>query len=482
MHAPAGRHRALDGDGGFQVDAGLLGRGVDRRRAGCEMIEPGAGLVAERPPEIPDRPVTGGIAAEKRHLDHVIRHIGMGDALFREQQVVQVIVVDDHRALGPQELHPVGLAERRVAGWQGIAHPEIDHRAIRKGHDRPGHVVGAVSRCPEYPMLSAGNHLDWTIAFQEPAHEIHVIGEDVENRRRVWIALEDRESLGARVVDPSGAADDFAEATVAHLLLGAQEAVLVAAAVTDPQTSLALPDRFEDPIRVAERERDRFFDQHRLAERERPADRGRVLAFGRRDDHRGDLGVGDHVVVASGVEIGAGRIGKGPRACRIAIGNRQKSNRRMLGREPRAQGPDASGADDANSDIGSLHYATCNAATARWCLRTRASSTSMPSPGRSGTSTCPWTIRSGWTATSSTRPFMVSVRPHPTAGSAAAMWRAAAEAMLDSPVLHETLTSSPSRSHKSPASITARMPPSLMAFRLAPRAALQSWWRRMSSS
>src|SRR6266702_858831 len=125
MHAPAGRHRALDGDGGFQVDAGLLGRGVDRRRAGCEMIEPGAGLVAERPPEIPDRPVTGGIAAEKRHLDHVIRHIGMGDALFREQQVVQVIVVDDHRALGPQELHPVGLAERRVAGWQGIAHPEI---------------------------------------------------------------------------------------------------------------------------------------------------------------------------------------------------------------------------------------------------------------------------------------------------------------------------------------------------------------------
>src|SRR4051794_22956080 len=43
----AGCHRAFDGDGRFQVDAGLLGRGVNGRRPGRQVIEPGARLVAE---------------------------------------------------------------------------------------------------------------------------------------------------------------------------------------------------------------------------------------------------------------------------------------------------------------------------------------------------------------------------------------------------------------------------------------------------
>src|SRR5215470_12487471 len=47
-HGLAGGGRALDGDRRFQIDARLLGRGMDRGRAGREMIEPGARLVAER--------------------------------------------------------------------------------------------------------------------------------------------------------------------------------------------------------------------------------------------------------------------------------------------------------------------------------------------------------------------------------------------------------------------------------------------------
>src|ERR1051325_11722752 len=49
-HRVAGRDRALDRDGRLQVHARLLGRGVDSGRAGRQMIEPGAGLVAERSP------------------------------------------------------------------------------------------------------------------------------------------------------------------------------------------------------------------------------------------------------------------------------------------------------------------------------------------------------------------------------------------------------------------------------------------------
>src|SRR5262249_10657504 len=68
-HRLLGRGGAFDGDRRLQIDARLLGRGMDRGRAGREMIEPGARLVAERTPEIADRPIARGIAAEKGHVD-----------------------------------------------------------------------------------------------------------------------------------------------------------------------------------------------------------------------------------------------------------------------------------------------------------------------------------------------------------------------------------------------------------------------------
>src|SRR5262249_57910527 len=66
-HRLAGGGSALDGDRRFQIDARLLRRGMDRGRAGREMIEPGARLVAERTPELADRPIACGVAAEKGH-------------------------------------------------------------------------------------------------------------------------------------------------------------------------------------------------------------------------------------------------------------------------------------------------------------------------------------------------------------------------------------------------------------------------------
>src|SRR5207244_951355 len=76
-HRLSGYRRALDGDGRLQVDAGLRGRGVDGRRAGGEMIEPGARLVAEWSPEVANGPVTRRVAAEKRHVHLMVRDVGV---------------------------------------------------------------------------------------------------------------------------------------------------------------------------------------------------------------------------------------------------------------------------------------------------------------------------------------------------------------------------------------------------------------------
>jgi len=83
-------------------------------------------------PEIADRPVARGVAAEERHLDRMIRHIGVGHALLGEQQVVHVVVVDDHGAFGAEQLDAVGLPERRIARRQRVADAEVDHGAVWK--------------------------------------------------------------------------------------------------------------------------------------------------------------------------------------------------------------------------------------------------------------------------------------------------------------------------------------------------------------
>ena len=77
-------------------------------------------------------------------------------------------------------------------------------------------------------------------------------------------------------------------------------------------------------------------------------------------------------------------------------------------------------------------------------------------------------MRSGSTATSSARPWLVTVKPQAIAGATAATCSAAAEATLDSPVLQEMFTRMPSRSQRRQASSTARKPPSFIAFRLTP--------------
>ena len=100
--------------------------------------------------------------------------------------------------------------------------------------------MGTVAGLLEDAVLAARHHLDRPVAFEKPAHEIDIIGEHVHHRRRVRIALEDGEGLGARIVHARGAADDLAEPLVPHLLLGAEKAFLVAAAVADAQIALGL--------------------------------------------------------------------------------------------------------------------------------------------------------------------------------------------------------------------------------------------------
>src|SRR5262249_31681247 len=149
----------------------------------------------------------------------------------------------------------------------------------------------------------------------------------------------------------------------------------------------------------------------------------------------------------------------------------------MLGGKERAQGADAAGANDGDADIVLLHreappsaraYATCRTATLRRKRRRRSSSTSIPSPGRSETTTCPRAMCSGSRVTSSASPALVSVRPHAICGSAAAMWVAAAQAMLDSPVLAETLTFPPSRGGERAGRDRAAHPAELDGFEAPP--------------
>ena len=80
-----------------------------------------------------------------------------------------------------------------------------------------------------------------------------------------------------------------------------------------------------------------------------------MFLLGCRDDHGGDVGVADHLVVVAGMDVGAGLLRQGARASRIAIRNREKADGRVFRGEPSAQRPDAPGADHRDADIGLLH-------------------------------------------------------------------------------------------------------------------------------
>ena len=182
--------------------------------AGREKIEPGARLVAERPPEIAHGPIAGGVAAEERHIERMAGHVRMRNAFLGKDQMLHVVVVDDHGAVGAEQLDAIRLALRRIIRRQRVADAEIDHGAVGEGDDRPGHVVGAIAGVAKNAGLAARHDFDRPVALEEPAHQVDVIGEHVEHRRGVRIALEDGESLGARIIDARQAAADVAEPAV----------------------------------------------------------------------------------------------------------------------------------------------------------------------------------------------------------------------------------------------------------------------------
>ncbi len=169
------------------------------------------------------------------------------------------------------------------------------------------------------------------------------------------IALEDGEGLRARIIDAGEPAADFAEAAVDHLLLGAQETFLEAAAIADAQRAAGRFQRFENGLGVVERQCQRLFHQHRLAEFERLADRRGVLAFRRRDEHGVHLRMRDHLLVVGGMKVGSGKFGQRLGVRRLFVGDGEKAHGRVLGGEPRAQSADPARADNGDPELRCLH-------------------------------------------------------------------------------------------------------------------------------
>src|SRR5438552_4017709 len=125
-----------------------------------------------------------------------------------------------------------------------------------------------------------------------------------------------------------------------HLLLGAQKTFLEAAAVAHAQGAAGALERAKDRVGILQSKSDRLLDQHRLAHLERRAHRLCVLAFRRGDEDRVHLRPGHDLEVVAGMKIRAGLLGKRAGARRVAVGNREKSHRRMLCRQTRAQTAD----------------------------------------------------------------------------------------------------------------------------------------------
>ena len=95
--------------------------------------------------------------------------------------------------------------------------------------------------------------------------------------------------------------------------------------------------------------------------------------------------------LSRGMQVGARRLGERAGAGGIAIGDGEKSHRRMLCREPRPQRPDAPGADHGDAEItalaGAAHHTTLAlrsaaiSAAARPSSSARISSVCSPSIG-----------------------------------------------------------------------------------------------------
>ena len=174
----------------LQRRARVLRRRQRAGPAGRQMIEPGARLVGDRSPELAERPVARRAALQEHHVDHVVRQIDVRDAGLGVHQLVGVVVVEDDHAAGADQLDPRRMAERRIFLRQRVAHPEIDHRAVVVGEHRVAHVrhVVVAGRL-QHADLAARVNLDQGAAFEQPVHQVDVVGERVDHRRRVRIAL-----------------------------------------------------------------------------------------------------------------------------------------------------------------------------------------------------------------------------------------------------------------------------------------------------
>ena len=129
----------------------------------------------------------------------------------------------------------------------------------------------------------------------------------------------------------------------------------IALTLADAEAAAGLPERREYGVGIVEGERNGLLDQHRLAEFQRLANRGGVLAFGSRDDHRIDFGPRDDFDVVPRVKVGAGLLRERTRARRIAVRNREKIHRRMFCRKSRAQRTDSARAHHCNAKFFELH-------------------------------------------------------------------------------------------------------------------------------
>jgi hypothetical protein len=80
-----------------------------------------------------------------------------------------------------------------------------------------------------------------------------------------------------------------------------------------------------------------------------------MLAFRRRDEHRVDIGMGNHFVVVGGMKVRAGKLGEFLGVGRVLVGDGYEAHRRMLRGEPRPQRADAAGTDHGDAELFCRH-------------------------------------------------------------------------------------------------------------------------------
>ena len=163
----------------------------------------------------------------------------------RVHDLVGVIVVEDDDAFGAEHFDSRGVAERRVFLRQRVAHTEIHDGAVVVREDRVAHVGDFVPGLLEHAHLAPRIDFREPPVVEEPAHQVDVIGQRVDDRRRVRIAREHRERLRARVENTRRAADRLADAALHDLLFRDQVAVLVAPAVAHAHVGAGFLDRLD---------------------------------------------------------------------------------------------------------------------------------------------------------------------------------------------------------------------------------------------